>query len=171
MDAEASKSRFVEMVDRHQAIVHRVAGLYAWTPEDRRDLFQEIVYQLWRSWPGFRGDAAVSTWIYRIALNTALTGLRRLRGRLEAEGVDFDPARPPEPAELIDRDRRRESLRAAIGALAPTDRALVLLHLDGLGHREIGETLGISENLVAVKLHRIRGRLREMLSGRSDDGR
>src|SRR5262245_24838578 len=163
MEPEPPERPFLDLLERHQAIVHRVAGLYARNAEDRRDLVQEILYQLWRAWPRFRGEARATTWMYRIALNTALTGLRRGRSAPETLPLKTDLAGPAADPLAAERHARVRSLHEAIRALSPPDRAVVMLHLEELSHREVGEVLGISENLVNVKLHRIRGRLRSLM--------
>ena len=163
MGPEPPEKQFIDHLERHQGVVQRVARLYTHNAEDRRDLVQEILYQLWRAWPRYRGEARVTTWMYRIALNTALTGLRRGRRAPELLPLDPDQSGPAvDPAAAL-RGERVRSLHEAIRALGPADRAVVMLQLEGLPHREIGEVLGISENLVNVKLHRIRERLRTMM--------
>lgn len=180
MEPSPREGEFLDALERHQGILHRVSGLYADGIDARRDLFQEMVYQLWRAWPRFRGEAAVTTWMYRVVLNTAFTRLRRGRGGPEMVSLDgAEPALERAAAtatataassnldSAAERDRSA-SLQVAIRALAPADRAVVMLHLEDLSHREIGDVLGISEGNVAVKLHRIRGRLRTLMEGEVD---
>lgn len=137
-------------------------------PEDRDDLFQEILLQLWSSMPAFRGEARETTWIYRVAFNTALVWRRgEKRRRLKHETLSHFsmPGVQPGPAEES-RDRQIvEMLYAAIRQLPKADASLALMHLDGLSYREMSEVLGISENHVGVKLNRIRAQLAEQFKG------
>jgi RNA polymerase sigma-70 factor (ECF subfamily) len=130
--------------------------MYADGPEDREDLFQETVYQLWRSFPSFAGRSAPGTWIYRVALHTAISALRRRSNArrhvpLEAERLEVAAASAEED--------RSELLYRLLRKLSEVDRALVLLHLEDLSYREIGAVLGLSESNVGVKLNRIKAKL------------
>lgn len=158
------QAAFLERIEQHQGILHRVRSLYAVDPDDGRDLVQEILLQLWRSFPSFRGEAAFSTWMYRVALNTALLRRRRSRARAREKA---DPealasiAAGPDPA-----NPDVASLYRCIRELPSLDRAIVLLHLEGQSYEEIAGTTGLSRGNVGVRLVRIKGRLRECLAGR-----
>lgn len=146
---------FAERLDAHAGLVGKIARAYTRTPDDRRDLAQEIAAQLWAAYPRFDPTRAkFSTWLYRVALNVAISHLRRAALRT------FEPLADP-PA--LDPDPRAAALYAAIHALAPLDRALVLLYLEDRSHAEIADVLGIGEANVAVKLHRIKHALRARL--------
>lgn len=154
------EARFLALVHEHRRIVHRIAGLYAQDPDDRKDLEQETLLQAWRGWPNFRGEAKFSTWLYRIALNTALSWTRRPRtvqrlGERELPETGSDA--------LIRANDERQRLHRAMHLLPGSDRALLALHLDGYDHAEAGELLGLTANHVGVKLHRIKTRLTELL--------
>lgn len=174
-DAASPQERFAALLERHRGIVLKVAHGYARDPEDRRDLLQDISVQAWRSFPGFDpARARFSTWLYRIALNTAISHVRsaELRRRHHAPLDDdaaaavADPhARDPQEPDAHghhpdDRTRTLAALHAAIARLDPLDRALALLYLDDCSHREIGQVLGLSESNVGTRLHRLRQRLR-----------
>lgn len=155
---------FEEALAAHHRLIARVAASYARTPEDRRDLAQDILLQAWRAWPRFDpARAKLSTWLYRIALNVAISAARRPAYAAAARTASIDPeiglAAPPiEPV-----DDRLERLYAAIATLAPVDRALVILHLDDRSHAEIAEVLGLGESNVGTKLSRLRATLRARL--------
>lgn len=164
MTGDAARATFVALVDAHAGIVPKVARVYAWTAADRDDLAQDILAQAWRAFPGYDAARPFGTWLYRIALNVAISWLRRHvpRQRLtvpldvdehDLGGVGLDG----EEAERV------AALTAAIRELAPLDRALVLLYLDDHPHREIAAVLGISESNVATKLQRLKQRLRRRL--------
>lgn len=153
---------FLALVERHQGILHKVCRAYADNDADRSDLMQEILYQLWRSHERYDGRASFSTWMYRIAVNTAISGLRRLRAmaatELLDEGVAAGLALPAET-----RDDLLARLHAAIRQLEPVQRAVVIMFLDGLSYRQIAAALGTTENAIGVRMHRIRARLSELL--------
>jgi RNA polymerase sigma-70 factor (ECF subfamily) len=162
-DQHDRQERFLAEVQPFRGAIRRTAAIYARGAADREDLEAEIVLQLWRSWERFRGEAAFATFLYRVALNTALLWARRAAS---GPGVDHgvaveelgSEARDPED----DEDVRR--LYAAIRGLKPIDRALVLLALEGRSHREIAEVTGLGTDNVGVRLSRCRARLRRMLA-------
>ena len=143
-------------------MLYKVCRLYCFTEFDRQDLFQEIVIQLWRSYPGFRGESRFSTWLYRIALNTAISGLRKQR-RLIAT---VDPDRLPTGLQDIQYGTEKEEqihlLYSAIGKLTEVERALTMLYLEDKSYQEMEEILGISQNNLRVKMNRIKDKLRKI---------
>jgi RNA polymerase sigma-70 factor, ECF subfamily len=147
----------------------KVVRAFTATSEDREDLLQEILLQLWTSLPAFRGEAKESTWIYRVSFNTALAwGRDERRRRLKHEAfleLNIAPEAASHPHEKSQEDEMVEMLYAAIRQLPRLDASLALMHLDGVSYREMSEVLGISENNVGVKLNRIRTHLAEQLKG------
>lgn len=170
MRAERERQeRFLDLVQAHQGAIRKVAATYARSPQDREDLFQEIVLQLWRSCDSFRGDAAFSTFLYRVALNTALMSLRRRYRRPEVDaGAALDQFATPPTAE---RDEDVERLYGAIRQLGALDRAIVLLHLEERGYDEIAAITGLSKGNVSVRLVRVRERLRRLMGITEDEKR
>lgn len=157
---EAS-SEFTERVDAHRGILFKVAASYGRGAEDRADLIQDITLQLWRAWPGYDRSRPFATWMYRIALNVAITQQRRERPLAAHDRLGDEHADLVGLDDVDAEDRERLALvRRAMRALGALDRALLLLHLDGCGHREIGEVLGIREGNVATRLGRIKQHLR-----------
>ena len=158
---------FEEWMEAHQAILFAVARSYGATHADREDLFQEIALQVWNSVPAFRGDAAASTWIYRVALNTALAWNRNQRkhwrGRQDME------ATTDLLASLPGRDPRLEWIYQRISELDEVSRSLALLMLEGFSYREMSQILGISESNVGVKINRIKTALAVQLAKESHD--
>lgn len=167
--APALETTFTAWMAEHGGIVERVARSQARNERERDDLRRELAYQVWLSVPRFTGAARPSTWIYRVCLNTALTWRRdhsRREGRIEA-GADVATlaATAPDPAAGAERGDLLEQVYAALRTLPEPDRALLLLQLDGLPHRDIAEILGLTENHVGVALHRARQRLTRQLKG------
>jgi RNA polymerase sigma-70 factor (ECF subfamily) len=159
------ESIFRRWLSEHQGLLRRVVRSFASTSEDQEDLLQEILLQVWISLPGFRGDSKETTWLYRLAFNTAMVWQRKeKRRRVKHEAfssmIGEGPIAPDGAVdELIER------LYAAIRGLPKLEASLALMLLDGLSHREMGEVLGMSENHVGVRLHRIRKQLAEQLKG------
>ena len=156
----ANATIFHELLERHRKIVFKVANTYARLPEDRADLAQEIVAQCWRAFPGYDGERPFSTWMYRIALNVAISFVRGVVHR-EKHSVALDEslhdvAGDAEP----EADERVRALYHFIDQLGALDRALLLLYLEERSYREIADILGISETNVATKISRLKQRIR-----------
>lgn len=162
MSERADQAEFLELVDGHQRIVGKVCHLWADGPADRDDLRQEILLQLWRSYPSFRGASSAATWVYRVALNTAL--LRRRRRRPPAAALPEELPAPAAPG--AERDFEVEALRSCIRELPEVDRAIVFLHLEGESYERIAEVTGLGRSNVSVRLVRIRKRLQHCLEAR-----
>lgn len=131
---------------------------------DSEDLFQEIVFQLWKSYSSFKGESKVSTWIYRIALNTAITRLHRVKKRPDNLRLSNEKHDIPQLDSIrIDIEFNTE-LQHAIDTLNKFDKALVMLYLDEKSYYEMSEIMGISESNIGVKINRIKNKLRLILN-------
>ena len=151
--------QFLQLIEQHQGIIHKICRLYRDSREDREDLFQEIVFQLWKSAPTFKGNAKFSSWMYRIALNTAIITFRKKKPDIKYGAVLPDPPDPPpESAE------QTEQLLEALKQLSDADKALIALYLEDMSYHEIAEITGITENNVGVKLNRIKTRIQQHLN-------
>jgi len=163
MGTTRRQEAFLDLLMAHQRIVHKVCALYATGHQDREDLRQEIVLQLWRAFPSFRGESKPSTWMYRVALNVAL--LRRRRGDVRREvAIEHEPPSPVGPAEEVDEGPRL--LHECIRELGEVDRAIVLLHLEKHTYEEIAALTGLTRSNVSVRIVRLKERLREGLIAR-----
>lgn len=167
MAAEAGVSeRFSELLEANRRIVFKVANTYCWNAEDRADLSQEIVAQVWRAFSAYDPARPFSTWMYRIALNVAISSVRRRQQAARTVPLDeavhdiADHRRPD-----LDADERTRALYQVIDRLDPLNRALLMLYLDEHSYREMAEVLGISESNVATKLNRLKVRIREDIGG------
>jgi RNA polymerase sigma-70 factor (ECF subfamily) len=167
MPDERSVTEFLGWLDRHGSIVLKVARAYTRTGADCQDLAQDILLQLWRSSARFEGRASEATWVYRVALNTAL-GWHRKETRRRARQRPLLDVPGPDSGQGPVRREAVERLYAAIHQLAPPDVALVLLYLDDLSYRQMAEVLGTSEGNVGVRLNRAKKALAELLR---EDGR
>lgn len=152
------ETQFIQLISAHQGIIHKICGLYRDTAQDREDLFQEIVFQLWKSAPAFQGKSQFSSWMYRIALNTAITSFRK-----KAPDIRYMPVLPDRPDEPGAQDEAFEQLWSALKQLNDADKALITLYLEDLGYREIAAITGITENNVGVKLNRIKSKIQQLL--------
>lgn len=156
------REEFESLLERHRGIVFKVANSYAASRADRDDLAQDIAVQLWRAWPGYDHSRPVATWMYRIALNVAISQLRARQTR-ERHHVALDAEVHDLPTDA-DGDERIATLQRCIDRLDPMNRALLLLYLDERSQREIADVLGISETNVSTKLGRLKQRLRTQLA-------
>jgi len=153
---------FVDLIYEHQGIVHRICSIYESSPQDREDLYQEILMQSWRSFASFNGQSRFSTWLYRVALNTALSRRRNAPGKREVAsqtGTNVDVA----VDERSDSDSDVELLHECIQELPTLNRAIVLLYLERRTYKEIAEITGLSRANVSVRLVRIKDELRRLL--------
>jgi RNA polymerase sigma-70 factor (ECF subfamily) len=172
MSAHEQEAIFRRWLDAHLGLILKIVRGCA-APQDQDDLFQDVLLQLWLSIPAFRGEARETTWIYRVAFNTALAWRRgEQRRRVKHETfVKFDvsPQSEPSHVEALPKKEIVEQLYAAIRELPKVEASLALMHLDGLSYAEMAAVLGISENYIGVKLNRLRQHLAEKLKGASNE--
>jgi RNA polymerase sigma-70 factor (ECF subfamily) len=154
------ETRFLSIVEEHQGIIHKICRFYRDTREDREDLFQEITFQLWKTMPSFRGEAKISTWIYRVALNTAIASLRKKEPDITYHSNVPDLAEEHKDDETAIRNER---LFEAMKRLDDGEKAILALYLEELSYNQIAEIIGINENYVGVKLNRIKNKIEKML--------
>lgn len=136
--------------------------MYCHNSEDRQDLFQDIVLQLWRAFPKFRKEARLSTWMYRIALNTAITRLRKETKKPLPQDIDQDILQIPSP-DLSVEEEQFSSLMQAIDMLSDVEKAITFLYLEEQSYKEIAQVMGISESNVGYKINRIKNKLRNTI--------
>jgi RNA polymerase sigma-70 factor, ECF subfamily len=160
---------FNQWIDQHKALIFKIVRAYGDTAMDHDDLFQEISIQVWRSIPAFRNESAVTTWIYRIAINTAICWVtREKKYRKTSSAIDHVPdvlAQPHKPE-----DEQLTWLYKAIHDLDEIDRSLALLLLDGFSYKEMAVILGITVSNVGVKINRIKKQLIVQSKKISDHG-
>lgn len=156
--------KFVKELEDNQNIVHKVCTLYTNDRDAHKDLFQEITIQLWKAYPKFRGEAKFSTWMYRVALNTAITLYRKSKKRIDTQ--DYESVIFKIKADEYD-DTEEQQLKLmykAVRQLGDIDKALVFMYLEDKNYTEISETLGITEVNARVKINRIKTKLRTLLN-------
>lgn len=163
MTTAVQRGEFERLLERHRGIVLKIAHAYCRDSEDRRDLAQEIATQLWKALPAWDRERPFSTWMYRVALNVAISHARAAgeRRHLPLDEAGVEPSHDADAAREADDGVR--ALYRCIERLDPLNRALMLLYLDERSQREIGEILGLSETNVATKIGRLKTRIRNEL--------
>ncbi len=154
------EQEFVQIINQNQGILHKVCRIYCVNATEREDLFQEIVLQLWKSFSSFRGESKITTWMYRIALNTAISGIRKKKITTTDLGFfTYQIADQP----LQNNEDELNRLYKSIEQLSDIEKSIVLLYLEDKPYDEIAEITGITANHVAVKMSRIKEKLRTLL--------
>lgn len=158
------ENRFVTELENNQNIVHKVCRLYTNDQESHNDLFQEIAIQLWKAYPKFRGEAKFTTWMYRVALNTAITHYRKSKRTIPTQ--DFESVLYKIKADEYDgqEEQQLRLLYKAVKQLGDIEKALVFLYLEDKDYGEIASTLGISEVNARVKMNRIKNKLKTIVN-------
>lgn len=144
-----SEDEFVSLVQQNERIIYKVISLYTETEDDKQDLFQETLLQLWKSWHNFEGKCSFTTWMYKVTLNVALTFRRKSQG-ITYESIDHFSHLKAETENKED----YEILYLIIKLLPENDRMIITLHLDGYSNEEISDMIGISRNHTNVKIYR-----------------
>jgi RNA polymerase sigma-70 factor (ECF subfamily) len=173
MTIDEQKAIFQNWLSHHLGLMLNVVRASTAAPQDQDDLFQDVLINLWSSIPNFRGEAKETTWIYRVAFNTAQVWRRGERQRQKKQQRFFTDSAVAEPSSVSDgtppKSELIDRLHAAIRQLPKVDSALAIMYLDGVPYKEMSEVLGISENYIGVKLNRIRKCLTDQLQGDSDE--
>lgn len=158
MNEIQQKEIFTRWLREYRPLLFKVVRAYAFSLTDQDDLFQDIAVQVWRSVPGFQGRSKVSTWLYRIALNTAMNWVRKeSRHQTGRQNIDDHPHILKVNTE--EKDERLDWLYKQIAKLDKPERSITLLMLDGFSYKEMSEIVGISESHIGVKIHRIKKQL------------
>lgn len=157
------ENKFIELVNDNRALIFKVCNLYCRDPESCRDLFQEVVLQLWKSYASFRKESADSTWIYKVALNTAISNLRKENRSPHKKPLDLEELEIPDLSTATDENESRMLLHLAIDRLSEIEKAIIMLYLDEKSYDEISEIIGISTSNVGVRLNRIKNKLNKTI--------
>lgn len=157
---------FVESIEEHSGIIHKIVGMYIDDYTDREDAYQEVVLQAWKSKDSFRGESKFSTWLYKVALNTVLTALRKNKKNFNTNDYELNIA--AEDSSLV--KDKYEILQMALKSLNEADRSIIIMHLDGFTNPEIANFMGITINHTNVKIHRIKIKITETIKKFEDYG-
>jgi RNA polymerase sigma factor (sigma-70 family) len=153
---------FTEMIIKNEALIFKITTIYGNSEDDRKDLYQEIVLQLWKSFKKYRKEAKLSTWIYRLALNTAISSLRKEKNAPKTAPFKSDIHFLADSQDTL-LEERSKSLYASISQLNSIEKAIILLFLEDKNHSEIAQITGISVSNVSTRLVRIRQKLKEKI--------
>lgn len=158
------EQEFVKQLNENQNIVHKICRLYTNDQHAHNDLFQEVTVQLWRAYPKFRGDSKFSTWMYRVALNTAITLYRKSTRTVKTQDYESVQFKIEDRQEDDEQMEQLTLLYGAVKQLNDIEKALVFLYLEDKNYREIAETMGISEVNARVKMNRIKTKLTNIIN-------
>ena len=174
MQIDKQEKIFKRWLNEYEKLVFKVVKTYAELPQDKDDLFQEILIQLWSSVPNFQGEAKETTWIYRVALNTALVWkssekIKNKRFRIEFLDIQRLSQSKGDSDEISQSQQVLDKVYDSIRKLSKSESSIILLYLDGLSYDEISNVLGISISNVGVRLTRVKKKLAQLLKGLIDD--
>lgn len=163
MDDNKLKADFIELIENNKKLIYKVSHIYCDSTIDKKDLFQDIIFNLWMSYSSFQNKSKISTWIYRVSLNTAISWFRN--HKKQSKTIEYTNLIP----NLIDEgdstfEELYDKLYIAISSLGKIDKAVILLLLDEHSYEEIAEIIGISQTNVSTKIARIKLKLRNYLS-------
>lgn len=156
------EQEFLTRIESHKGILYKVSKMYMDNYDDQQDLFQEIVCQLWKSYETFRNESQFSTWMYRVAVNTAIVFLRKEKRKVDKYEIASENIKDDEDDSHI-KESQLEHFYKAVQKLEKIDKAIIFYQLEGFSHKEIGENLGISEGNARVKLNRAKEKLKEII--------
>lgn len=156
------KKEFISLIEKHQGIIHKVSRMYCDNSECRRDLFQDILVQLWKSYLSFNHQSKFSTWMYRVALNTAIAQFKKDKKNIE-EATSEIPIHITEGETYSEAEERRSLVHKAITGLNKAEKAIIILYMDDYTYEEISEIAGITVSNVGVKISRIKSKLQIIL--------
>lgn len=160
MATDHIQEQFLELIRENNGIIHKVCHLYCHTLHNRQDLFQEILLQLWKAFPKFRNESKISTWMYRIALNTAISDFRKQQRRISTVGDALPEKADLHAAAPVEQKERLAAFLEAVTRLSDIEKAIVILYLEEKNYQEMEEILGIGQAGLRVKMNRIKEKLR-----------
>lgn len=154
-----SEKEFIKAIENNQQIIFKVCNLYMDNPADREDLFQEILFNAWKGNKNFKGNSKFSTWLYKVALNTSITFFKKDKRKSSVFSNEIPAIELQDPTDHL--NEQAMAMNKAINELSEIDKALVMLYLEEYDYQEIADIMGISANNVAVKMNRIKAKLKE----------
>lgn len=157
------EKEFIELITKHQGILHKICNVYFIRDPYKEDYYQEILIRLWKSYPSFRNQSAFSTWLYRVALNTSIDIIRKQNLQpvhTELSKIDYNK---PDHEHNIESEKK-DILYQAISHLSDVEKAIIILYLEDYNYKEISEIIGISESNTGVKINRIKTQLIKIMT-------
>lgn len=163
------EKEFVARIEKHKGVIFKISRMYMDHPDDQRDLFQEITYQVWKSYSSFQGKSEFSTWLYRIALNTAIVFLKsEKRKRDLIQNNELENFNIKSEDYNWEDEHKLKTMYQAINQLNPIDKALIFYYLEDVSGKEMAEQLGITEVNARVKLNRAKEKLKQLIAGQTN---
>lgn len=156
------EQEFLNRIEKHKGILYKVSKMYMDNFDDQQDLFQEIICQLWKSYDSFRNESQFSTWMYRVAVNTAIVFLKKEKRKVDKYEIASENIKDDEGDSHI-KESQIDHFYKAVQKLEKIDKAIIFYQLEGFSYKEIGENLGISEVNARVKLNRAKEKLKEII--------
>ncbi|WP_312174048.1 RNA polymerase sigma factor [Chryseobacterium sp.] len=160
----STEQDFLDKIEKHKGIIFKISKMYMDDKDDRDDLFQEITYQVWKAYPNFRGQSEFSTWLYRIALNTAIIFLKNEKKRSFISGGCYTEYKIAHEEFNNEKEEKLSDMYRAINQLNSIDKAFIFYYLEDFSGKEIAEQMGISEGNVRVKMNRAKNKLKDILN-------
>lgn len=157
------EKEFLHIIRDNQGIIHKVCKIYCDLEEDQNDLFQEIIAQLWKSYPSFRNESKVTTWMYRVGLNTAITFFKKSKRRPDRNQLSYENYQFADDGYDNETEEQIKILQRAVAQLTGIEKSIVLLFLENKRYEEIAEITGITQNYVRVKMNRIKKKLKVLM--------
>ncbi|MBB6370436.1 RNA polymerase sigma factor [Chryseobacterium shigense] len=158
------EQEFLDKIEKHKGIIFKISKMYMSEKEDRNDLFQEITYQIWKAYPHFRGESEFSTWLYRIALNTAIIFLKTEKKRSFISNEDFSGYKIIQDDYDYGKEEKLAQMYEAVRQLNSIDKAFIFYYLEDFSGKEIAEQMGISEGNARVRMNRAKNKLKDILN-------
>jgi RNA polymerase sigma factor (sigma-70 family) len=157
------ETRFLQLIGENKGILFKICRIYQDQPDDRNDLLQEMILQLWLTFDSFRGESKFSSWMYRVALNTAIVFFKKQKRRPDNEQLpyQFDQAEAPSPQ--AEKEAQLAVFYKAVQQLGKVEKALIYLYMENQPYDEISANLGITEGNVRVRINRIKNKLKEII--------
>lgn len=162
------EKQFLEIVRNNQGIIHKVCSIYCDNEEDRNDLVQEILAQLWKSFPSFRNESKFTTWMYRVALNTAITSFKKYKRQPDRTPLSNQNLQIADEIVSSDTEDHIRLLRDAVSKLTGIEKSIILLYLENNSYEDIAEITGITQNYVRVKMNRIKKKLKVLMTSNDE---
>ena len=159
------EKEFVELINTNRGLIYKVCHLYG-NNDDKKDLFQEIVLQLWKAYPSFRKESLNTSWMYKVALNTAISNFRKESKKPDRNAISEAEFQIPDISFYAEEDDRLNLLRQAIEKLSEIEKAIIMLYLEEKSYDEIGEIIGISHSNVGVRINRIKSKLEKIIQSK-----
>lgn len=154
---------FIQLINTNRALIYKVCNLYCQVDDDKKDLFQEIVLQLWTSYPNFRKEAKTTTWLYRVALNTAISNFRKESRKPERSAISANELQIPDMNFYQPETDKVGLLQKAIEKLSEIEKAIIMLYMDDKSYDDIAEIIGITHSNVGVRINRIKIKLEKII--------